>query len=117
MEKASGIHADAVLPPFASNPLKRRFKHQATINAPLTPQPGTNTTGKVLLFGTCYGHNQMPELGDLDSVNTLKQHNLPRLAAYVDEGYDIVAPVPSCVLMFKQELRLIFPTTRTSRKS
>ena len=108
--------------------------------APLTPTPGANTTGKVLLFGTCYGHNQMPELGedlaaiyrhnglpvtladdsrccgmpklelgDLESVEKLKQHNLPALAAYVDQGYDIVAPVPSCVLMFKQELRLMFP--------
>ena len=24
-------------------------------------------------------------------------------------GYDIVAPIPSCVLMFKQELPLMFP--------
>ena len=27
----------------------------------------------------------------------------------VDEGWDIVAPVPSCALMFKQELPLMFP--------
>jgi Fe-S oxidoreductase len=27
----------------------------------------------------------------------------------VDEGWDIVAPIPSCVLMFKQELPLMFP--------
>jgi Fe-S oxidoreductase len=26
----------------------------------------------------------------------------------IDAGYDIVAPVPSCVLMFKQELPLLF---------
>jgi glycerol-3-phosphate dehydrogenase subunit C len=31
------------------------------------------------------------------------------LAKLVDEGWDIVAPVPSCVLMFKQELPLMFP--------
>ncbi len=31
------------------------------------------------------------------------------LARLVDEGWDIVAPVPSCVLMFKQELPLMFP--------
>ena len=35
--------------------------------------------------------------------------NVPVLAALVDEGWDIVAPVPSCVLMFKQELPLLFP--------
>jgi Fe-S oxidoreductase len=27
----------------------------------------------------------------------------------IDRGYDIVAPIPSCVLMFKQELPLMFP--------
>ena len=27
----------------------------------------------------------------------------------VDAGYDIVAPIPSCVLMYKQELPLLFP--------
>jgi len=31
------------------------------------------------------------------------------LARLVDQGYDIVAPIPSCVLMFKQELPLLFP--------
>ena len=27
----------------------------------------------------------------------------------IDAGWDIIAPVPSCVLMFKQELPLMFP--------
>jgi Fe-S oxidoreductase len=27
----------------------------------------------------------------------------------IEQGYDIVAPIPSCVLMFKQELPLLFP--------
>jgi hypothetical protein len=27
----------------------------------------------------------------------------------IERGYDIVAPIPSCVLMFKQELPLMFP--------
>jgi glycerol-3-phosphate dehydrogenase subunit C len=35
--------------------------------------------------------------------------NVPEMARLIDEGYDIVAPVPSCVLMFKQELPLLFP--------
>ena len=38
-----------------------------------------------------------------------KEANIPRLAELVDKGWDIVAPVPSCVLMFKQELPLLFP--------
>lgn len=49
------------------------------------------------------------ELGDLDAVERAKQANIPVLARLVDEGWDIVAPVPSCVLMFKQELPLMFP--------
>ncbi len=49
------------------------------------------------------------ELGDLESVERAKSRNIGVLAPLVDEGFDIVAPVPSCVLMFKQELPLMFP--------
>ena len=49
------------------------------------------------------------ELGDLDSVAKAKEANIPVLAKLVDEGYDLIAPVPSCVLMYKQELPLLFP--------
>jgi Fe-S oxidoreductase len=49
------------------------------------------------------------ELGDLPGVEGLKEYNIPRLAAAVAAGYDIIGPVPSCVLMFKQELPLMFP--------
>lgn len=49
------------------------------------------------------------ELGDLDSVKKLKEANIPVLAKLVDEGYDLIAPIPSCVLMYKQELPLLFP--------
>jgi len=49
------------------------------------------------------------ELGDLETVAKYKDFNIPQLKALIDEGYDIVAPIPSCVLMFKQELPLMFP--------
>lgn len=49
------------------------------------------------------------ELGDLNSVQQLKERNIPVLAQLVDQGYDIIAPVPSCTLMFKQEIPLLFP--------
>jgi Fe-S oxidoreductase len=49
------------------------------------------------------------ELGDLDSVEKAMESNVPVMARMIDEGWDIVAPVPSCVLMFKQELPLMFP--------
>jgi len=49
------------------------------------------------------------ELGDLEAVARLKEFNIPQLKALVAQGFDIVAPIPSCVLMFKQELPLMFP--------
>ena len=56
------------------------------------------------------------ELGDLDSVNKLKEANISVLAQLVDEGYDLIAPVPSCVLMYKQELPLLFPDDEDVKK-
>ncbi|MBT8082066.1 MAG: Fe-S oxidoreductase [Gammaproteobacteria bacterium] len=49
------------------------------------------------------------ELGDLESVGKAKETNIPALVKLVDEGWDIVTPIPSCTLMFKQELPLMFP--------
>ncbi len=49
------------------------------------------------------------ELGDLESVACAKEANIPQLLRVIEDGYDIVAPIPSCVLMFKQELPLMFP--------
>jgi len=53
----------------------------------------------------------MPKLenGDLETVAKLKEFNIPQLKQAVDAGYDIIAPIPSCVLMFKQELPLMYP--------
>ncbi len=48
------------------------------------------------------------ELGDLEGVAKLKEHNIPQLQREIEAGYDVVAPIPSCVLMFKQELPLMF---------
>lgn len=137
MQAVIGIHADAVLPKYHSNTLRKRMKGHAT---DITAEPTATTTGKVALFATCYGnrnapeigqdlikvfeHNGIPvilaekeqccgmpkmELGDLDAVAAAKEANIPVLAKLVDEGYDLMAPVPSCVLMFKQELPLMFP--------
>jgi Fe-S oxidoreductase len=49
------------------------------------------------------------ELGDLDAVAALKEKNIPVLHALVEQGWLITACIPSCVLMFKQELPLMFP--------
>ena len=49
------------------------------------------------------------ELGDLDAVAESKAANIPVLARYAKEGWAILTPVPSCTLMFKQEIPLMFP--------
>ena len=69
-------------------------------------------------------HNQIPyvlveqeaccgmpklELGDLEAVARNKEKNIPALAALARAGYAILTPVPSCTLMFKSELPLLFP--------
>jgi glycerol-3-phosphate dehydrogenase subunit C len=49
------------------------------------------------------------ELGDLAAVKELKEKNIPPLAGLAKEGYAILTAVPSCTLMYKQELPLMFP--------
>jgi len=48
------------------------------------------------------------ELGDLEAVAKLRETNIPPLARLAREGYALLTPVPSCTLMFKQELPLMF---------
>lgn len=57
---------------------------------------------------SCCGMPRL-ELGDLDTVRQYKEANIPVLARMAREGWDFTAAVPSCVLMFKQELPLMFP--------
>ncbi len=135
LESSFGIHKEAPLPKYHSKTLRRQFK-----NHKVEVKPAGESTGKVVLYATCYGNFNNPhlgedfvsvfehngiqidlapkevccgmpklELGDLDAVNALKEQNIPMLANLVDKGYDLIAPVPSCVLMFKQELPLMYP--------
>ncbi|MBV8048972.1 MAG: hypothetical protein JO171_17615 [Paludibacterium sp.] len=137
LQHAAGIHRDAWLPAFTSNPMRRRLPH---LPADTPASPAGSTTGKVALFATCYMNRNEPgpgedllavfahngiavtltekerccgmpklELGDFDTVRANKEVNIPILAKLVDAGWDLTALVPSCVLMFKQELPLLFP--------
>jgi len=49
------------------------------------------------------------EQGDLDAVAKAKEHNIPLFHEYIKRGFYISAPVPSCVLMYRKEVPLIFP--------
>ena len=138
METAIEVHASARLPSYHSHTLSKRSRSHKPVEADAIASD--KTTGKVAIFGTCYGqynephlgedllkvfeHNGIPtmvipntvccgmpklELGDLDSVESLKDRNLPILSRLVNEGWDLISPVPSCTLQYKQELPLIFP--------
>ena len=137
MDGALGIHADAPVPRFHRNTLRKRV---TPMLREIAPRAVGDTTGKVALYATCYGNFSTPEvgedfvkvfqhngihidlvpkekccgmpkleLGDLQSVDALKRANIPTLARLVEEGYDLTAPIPSCVLMYKQELPLLYP--------
>lgn len=49
------------------------------------------------------------EQGNLEGVAEKKTKNMPVLARYAREGYALMGAVPSCVLMYKHELPLMFP--------
>jgi glycerol-3-phosphate dehydrogenase subunit C len=57
---------------------------------------------------SCCGMPKL-ELGDLKAVEKHKNANIPVLAHYARDGYAILSAIPSCTLMFKQELPLLFP--------
>jgi len=143
-QKVWGIHADAKLPEFHSNTLyKQDKKRQARANYKPgvatkgkvalfatcygnfnEPQLGMDLIKVfehndilVKLAGKerCCGMPKL-ELGDLAAVEAAKEHNIPLLVKFIDDGYDIVGPVPSCILMFKQELPLLYPDDADVKK-
>jgi Fe-S oxidoreductase len=63
---------------------------------------------KAIAREVCCGMPKL-ELGDLKSIRRYKDENIPVLAKAVRDGFDLTAAIPSCVLMFKQELPLLFP--------
>lgn len=143
METTLGISAKAKLPKYESKTFRQRFAGSKSIQVDageLTKgkvalfatcygnrnEPGMNEDLVAVLE-----HNGLPvtltekeqccgmpklELGDLEAVAKAKEVNIPMLAKLVDEGYDLMAAVPSCVLMFKQELPLMFPDDEDVQK-
>jgi len=145
MDKVAGIHPEATLPEFHSNNLRKRrmvsgkkgIPAEATKNTRgkvalfITCYGNRNTPAVVEDLIAVFEHNGIPvtlteqehccgmpklELGDLETVARLKDYNVPELCRLIDEGCDIVAPIPSCVLMFKQELPLLFPEDAAVQK-
>ncbi len=134
-----GVHHKAPIPEYHSNTARKRLKRLENANPADVTATGNTRGKVVLYttcYGNrnhpaidedlvaIFEHNGIPmaliekevccgmpklELGDLESVAKAKEINIPILAAMVDKGWDIVTPIPSCTLMFKQELPLMFP--------
>jgi Fe-S oxidoreductase len=136
MQQTLGVHKARILPEYASTKFRGSARPDSSFpvrEGKATPgkvavystcyvnynEPGL---GHDLL--KVLAHNRVPavlvekeaccgmpklELGDLEAVARNKAINIPVLARLAREGYAILSAVPSCTLMFKQELPLMFP--------
>jgi len=139
LEATLGVHHKATVPPYHSKSARKRLARLENAHPAAVKPTANTRGKVVLYttcYGNrnhpaidedlvaVFEHNGIPmalaekevccgmpklELGDLAAVAKAKEANIPVLAAMVDEGWDIVTPIPSCTLMFKQELPLMFP--------
>jgi glycerol-3-phosphate dehydrogenase subunit C len=136
MQAVLGVHKDRELPPYAPRRFRsgtqksKAFPVKDGANTPgkvaifATCYVNYNEPGMGHDLLAILAHNEIPyvivekeaccgmpklELGDLDGVDALQKKNIPVLARLAKDGYAILAAVPSCTLMFKQEIPLMYP--------
>jgi Fe-S oxidoreductase len=136
LEKTLGVHRDRDLPEYDSKrfrkttqasgafPVRDGQRTSGKIAIFATCYVNYNEPGIGHDLVRLLEHNEIPyrlveqeaccgmpklEVGDLEAVARLKAVNIPSLARLAREGYAILTPVPSCTLMFKQEIPLLFP--------
>ena len=134
MRAAAGLHPDAALPTYASQPLVNLSAATPVLNRD-APAFGR----KAVLYATCFGNYNAPDVG-MDTRAVLARNgvetevvypaccgmplleqgriadvaaNAAKVAAtmkdWIARGYDVIALVPSCALMLKFEWPLILP--------
>ncbi|WP_179400597.1 (Fe-S)-binding protein [Burkholderia guangdongensis] len=136
LESVLGVDRKAWLPEFAPRPFRRAAKRSSGASVrdgERTPgkvaiyatcyvnfnEPGIGHDLLAIL-----AHNDIPyelvkseaccgmpllEQGNLDGVAAKKAKNIPVLERYARDGYALIGAIPSCVLMYKSELPLMFP--------
>jgi glycerol-3-phosphate dehydrogenase subunit C len=135
MEKVADVHREAKLPKFHG----KTFALRAKQNPPKVNPDGPAKGRKAALFATCFvnynnpgtgtamqavlahlgveskvaypGCCGMPQLeqGEIAKVAEMAKKVARELSPLIDEGYDIVALMPSCALNLKFEWPLILP--------
>ena len=141
MESIVGVHRDRQVLPFVSETLPRWWSRRTQV-----PQKG-RSNGKVVLFAGCMVNYQitdvgkaavqvleknnievafpsqqccgMPsfDVGDTEAMVKAAKANLRFLKPWMDRGYDVVIPVPSCSLMLKREYPILIPGDNTAQLS
>jgi glycerol-3-phosphate dehydrogenase subunit C len=135
VEAVAGIDKRADLPKFHG----KTFAMRAKANKPARNAEAPAKARKVAIFATCFVNYNNPrigealqavlakngvetevvypgccgmpllERGDLARVAEAAKKTAAHFAPWLDKGYDVVAPVPSCALMLKFEWPLIVP--------
>ena len=140
-QKITGIHANAPLPRFHPKPADKQLEEHIGQDLPVKKGSKTtgkvaiyitcygnhNEPAIVKSLVDILIHNGIPvqlltdsnccgmpklELGDLDSVAKLKEKNIPVFRRAIANGYDIMSIIPSCTLMYREEIPLMFPEDR-----
>jgi glycerol-3-phosphate dehydrogenase subunit C len=142
LEKVAGVHPEAELPHYASQTLVGRARKERIEVNTQAPAYGKR---KAVLYATCSMNYNDPDLGWLArrvlaklGVETevaypgccgmpqLEQGQIADVVAnarkvaramrdWIARGYDVVAMVPSCALMLKQEWPLLVRASDTAR--
>ena len=139
MEILTGVDRNSELPKYHHKTFGKRDHSKREINGPAT-------TRKAILYSTCFINYNNPSIGEATQkvlsnhgVKTkilypsccgmpqLEQGDISRVAdnarkitaellPWVDNGYDVIALVPSCSLMLKFEWPLILPENQDIKK-
>lgn len=144
MEWVLGIHRDRQLPPYVSTPFPQQFSDRVKAKR-RAAAAATEPTGRVALFSSCLidysyasvgraavevlEHNGvevilppqqccgMPSMsvGELDTAVGKAKANIAHLLPWIERGYRIVTPMPSCSLMIKREYPFLVGTPDAQR--
>lgn len=127
MQAVAGIHRDAALPRFHA----RTFGRQAAESRPEVEAGAAAAGRKAVLYSTCFVEYSNPgigraaravlakngvetevvydeccgmpqlERGDIAEVCRRARSVAASLGAWIERGYDVIAPIPSCALMMR----------------